>query len=70
MQLFNRCVKARFVVVKTDSYSAVNVPTATCPVFPKTNCLELLRARTTFVGFGSSGNTHTVNCYLLSGSYA
>ena len=26
--------------------------------------------RTTFVGFGSSWNTHTVDCYLLSNSYA
>ena len=46
---------------------------ATCPVFPKKHAiirLEELRARTTFVGFGSSWNTHTVDCCLLSGSYA
>ena len=46
---------------------------ATCPVFPKKQaiiCLEVLRARATFVGFGSSWNTHTVDCCLLSGSFA
>ena len=46
---------------------------ATCPVFPKKQaiiCLEVLRARVTFVGFGSSWNTQTVDCCLLSGSYA
>ena len=43
----------------------------TCPVFPKKQaiiCLKVLRARATFVGFGSSWNT--VDCCLLSGSYA
>ena len=37
---------------------------ATCPVFAKTQaiiCLEVLRARATFVGFGSSWNTARVN---------
>ena len=46
---------------------------ATCTVFSKKQaiiCLEVLRARTTFVGFGSSWNTHTVDCCLLSDSYA
>ena len=46
---------------------------ATCPVFPKTQaiiCLKVLRVRATFVGFGSSWNTHTVDCCLLSGSNA
>ena len=46
---------------------------ATCPVFPKKQaiiCLEVLRAWTTFLGFGSSWNTHTVDCCLLLGSYA
>ena len=46
---------------------------ATCLVFPKKQaiiCLEVLRARATFVGFGLSWNTHTVDCWLLSGSYA
>ena len=33
-------------------------------------CLEVLRARATFVGFGLSWNTHTLDCCLLSGSYA
>ena len=42
---------------------------ATCPVVPKKQaiiCLEVLRARANFVGFGSSWNTHTVDCSLLS----
>ena len=45
---------------------------ATCPVVPKKQaiiCLEVLRARANFVGFGSSWNTHTVVCCLLSSSY-
>ena len=38
---------------------------ATYPVFPKKkkraiNCLEVLRARSTFIGLSSSSNTHTV----------
>ena len=43
---------------------------AICSVCPKKQaiiCLEVLRARATFVGFGLSWNTHTVDCYLLSG---
>lgn len=46
---------------------------ATFPVFPQKLtiiCLEVLRARTTFVEFGSSSNTHSVASSLLSGSYA
>ena len=31
-------------------------------------CLEGLRAQATFVGFGSSWSTHTVDCCLFSGS--
>ena len=45
---------------------------AICPVFQKKQTiiyLEVLRARATFVGYGSSWNTHTVHCCLLSGSY-
>ena len=41
---------------------------ATCPVFLKKQaiiCLEVLSARATFVGFGSSRNTRTVDCCLL-----
>ena len=33
-------------------------------------CLEVLRVRATFIGLGSSWNTHTVDCCLLSVSYA
>lgn len=45
---------------------------ATCPVQPKKQAiifLEVLRERTTLVGLGSSLNTQTVDCCLLSGSY-
>ena len=79
---FNRCVRARIVVVKSDTSLAVGFPDfleenkqmivyhseltvlscssgtiATCPVLPKKPpiiCLEVLRARATFNGFGSS----------------
>ena len=34
------------------------------------NWLEVLCVRETFVGFGSSWNSHTANCCLHSGSYA
>ena len=46
---------------------------ATCSVFPKKQaiiCLAVLRARATFVRFGSSWSTYTIDCCLLSGSYA
>ena len=46
---------------------------ATCPGFSKKQaiiCLEVLRARATLIGFGSSWNTHAVDCCLFSGSYA
>ena len=62
-------MRARIVVVKSDPSSAVGKQMeltvlhcssgamATCSVFPKKQtiiCLEVLRARATFVGFGSS----------------
>ena len=50
-----------------------NGTVATWLVFPKKQaiiCFEVLWTRTTFVGFGLSWNTHTVDCFLLSGSYA
>ena len=62
----SRCVRVRIVVVKSDPSSAVGFPDflednwqtiTTCPVFPKKqaiNCLEVLRARATFVRFDSS----------------
>ena len=46
---------------------------ATCPAFPKKQAiiwLEVLRTRASFVVFGPSWNIHTVDCCLLSGSYA
>ena len=45
---------------------------ATWPVLPKKHaiiCFEVLLPRTTFVGFGSSSKTHTVDCCFVSGSY-
>ena len=45
----------------------------TCTIFLKKQviiCLEVLRAQATFIRFGSSWNTHTVDCCLLSSSYA
>ena len=45
---------------------------AICPVRQKKQAiifLEVLRERTTFVVFSSSGNTQTVNCYLVFRSY-
>ena len=50
-----------------------NGTVATCPVFLKkqaTIYFEVLRARTTFVGFCSSWKAHTVDWSLLSSSYA
>ena len=43
-----------------------------CPVRPKKQAitfLEVLHERTIFVRFGSVGNTLTVDCNLVSGSY-
>ena len=61
------------VPLRIDCWRCSSGTIETCPVFPKKQviiCLEVHRARATFVGFGSSGNTHTVDCCLLSGSYA
>ena len=61
------------LVVYHSELAVLRYSSGTIATFPKTHeiiCLEVLYARATFVGFGSSWKTHTVDCCLLSASYA